>query len=308
MRFAYVGNFSAPYSTENDVARALRNRGHVVTQIPEQSLDWTEVPSKAEGADVFLWTRTAGFDPPDLSTQDWALKRLDIPTVGYHLDRWWGLDREADVYRSPWFTQDLLCTAHGSDQWEKHGIRHRWFPPGVSEQWTKPGHFRNHLRSEVAFVGNMESYGHLEWAPYRRRLASELRKRFSLNIFPGRNRKAIRGEQLTDLYTSGKVFIGDSCLVNSPERYWSDRVPETCGRGGFLIHPDVVGLKQQHPDLVTYTLGDFDELCDLVAYYLEHDDLRKGIAVENRRHVLAHHTYEHRVDQLVQTLKDEGML
>ena len=60
MRFAYVGNFAARHSTENEVAYALRHNGHEVVQIPEQNLDWTEVPKLAEGCDVFLWTRTAG--------------------------------------------------------------------------------------------------------------------------------------------------------------------------------------------------------------------------------------------------------
>ena len=306
MRFAYVGNFDAPYSTENDVARALRNNGHEVVRIAEQNLDWTEVPKLAEGCDVFLWTRTAGFDPPDLTTQDWALKRLDMPTVGYHLDRWWGLNREADIIRSPFFGVDLLCTAHGSPEWEKHGYRHRWFPPAISREWTEPGTFRNQWASEIGFVGNLIGYGHEEWAPYRRAIADKFRKR--LRVFPGPGKRAIRGKSLADIYASGKVFIGDSCLVGEPIRYWSDRVPESLGRGGFLIHPDVVGLKQQHPDIVTYTLGDLDELVELVDYYLGHDELRAGIAAENRRHVLAHHTYEHRMEGLVDTLKLEGLL
>lgn len=303
MIFAYVGNYQARHSTENDVARALENTGHQVIRIPEQSLNWGEVPRLAYGADVFMWTRTAGFDPPDLESQTRALSALDIPTVGYHLDRWWGLDRETSIGVSPWFTLDLLCTADGSDKWEEHGINHRWFPPAISSRWLAPGVYRRFYQSDVAFVGNLLNYGHAEWAPYRKKLAETFP---NLRVFPGPGQKAIRGEPLADVYASGKVFIGDSCLVGNPPRYWSDRIPETLGRGGFLIHPDVVGLSQQHPELVTYTLGDFDELADLVAYYLDHDELRAGIAAECKRHVSAHHTYEHRMARLVDILQGEG--
>jgi hypothetical protein len=264
----------------------------------------------AEGHDVFLWTRTAGFDPPDLTTQEWALKRLDIPSVGYHLDRWWGLDREADIWRSPFFSVDLLCTAHGAPEWAEHGFRHRWFPPAISREWTKPGTFKPRYRSEVAFVGNLEGYGHAEWAPQRAELAQRLRQEYGsrFRVFPGQGKAAIRGEALADLYASGQVFVGDSCLVGDPERYWSDRIPETLGRGGFLLHPEVVGQRQQFPDLETYDLGNLNMLVELIDYYLEHADLRKGIAEENRRHVLAHHTYEHRMERLVETLQTEGLI
>jgi len=305
MIFAYVGNFHARYSTENDVARALRNNGHQVVQINEKNLHWPDVPRLVDGADVFLWTRTAGFDPPNIADQADALEQLDVPKVGYHLDRWWGLDREPAIHESPWFTLDLLCTADGSDRWDEAGINHRWFPPAISAKWLTPGHYRRHLQSDVAFVGNLLGYGHQEWAPYRQ----AIHDRFpNLRLFPQPGQKAIRGEPLADVYASGRVFIGDSCLVGDPPRYWSDRIPETLGRGGFLIHPEVVGLRLHHPDLVTYTLGDLDELAELVDYYLAHDDLRKGVAEENRRHVSAHHTYEHRMERLVDVLQGEGLI
>ena len=311
MRFAYVGNFKAPYSTENDVARALRNNGHHATQIPEQSLDWSALPDLVAGHDVFLWTRTAGYDPPDLTVQDWALHKLrdrGVPSVGYHLDRWWGLDRESSIVQSPFFTVDLLCTAHGAEEWGEHGYRHRWFPPAVSRQWTEPGTYRKQWESRVAFVGNLEGYGHQEWQPYRRRIAETFQDYPGWKVFPGPGKRAIRGKSLADIYASGRVFIGDSCLAGDPVRYWSDRVPETLGRGGFLIHPDVVGLEGQYPELVTYTLGDFDDLREMVDYWLAHDELRRGVAEENKRWVLSHHTYEHRMEWLVEVLEEEGLI
>lgn len=85
--------------------------------------------------------------------------------------------------------------------------------------------------------------------------------------------------------------------------YASDRVPETLGRGGFLIHPAVEGVTDgshftDGTHLVTWPLGDWDGLDDKIRYYLEHDTARRRIAAAGREHVLSHHTYSVRVRQL----------
>ncbi len=52
----------------------------------------------------------------------------------------------------------------------------------------------------------------------------------------------VRGHDLNNCYASCKVVVGD-CFGAGTPNYWSDRVPETCGRYGLLIHPAVDGLK-----------------------------------------------------------------
>ena len=117
-------------------------------------------------------------------------------------------------------------------------------------------------------------------------------------MFPTPGRPGIRGKDLQDLYASVKVLIGDSCLAGGIGRYWSDRVPETTGRGGFLIHPQVVGLEIQHPDLATYPLGDFAALDKLIDRYLRNPDQRAESATINRTHTLEVHTYQQRMRRL----------
>ena len=54
-----------------------------------------------------------------------------------------------------------------------------------------------------------------------------------------------RNAQLNNLYANSKIAIGDSvCIGFNHERYWSDRVFETIGRGGFIIHPYIKGLEE----------------------------------------------------------------
>lgn len=299
MKVSYVGNFSVPYSTETHIAKAWENLGHTVERIPEQNLDWDALEPLGE---IFMWTRTAGFDPPDKQTQANALKRIDVPTVGYHLDRWWGLDREWWIDDSPFFGVDLLCTADGGhdEAWRAKGINHAWFPPAILSDEMKPGIYRTRFKADVGFVGNLTDYGHKEWAPYRRELYSILKRTFgtSFKVFPGQGPQ-IRGRDLADLYASVRVLVGDSCLVGNPSYYWSDRVPETLGRGGFLIHPHVIGLEEEFPDLMTYTLGDFSELVSKIQSALDAPSIRLENTIINRAHVAAFHTYEQRLARLL---------
>lgn len=313
MQVSYVGNFDPSWSTENHIARALENLGHTVQRIPEQRLEWLDLPTIVTG-DFLLWTRTGGFDPPDHQRQIDAVKAVKVPVIGYHLDRWWGLNREATERgpaapdASPWFwATDFICTADGGHdwKWKELGIKHYWFPPAILSDETDPGTYSPpHRGVDVAFVGNLQNYGHTEWAPYRRQLYSVLKAKYgnSFQVYPRRGQKQVRGRHLADLYATVPVLIGDSCLVGEPERYWSDRIPETTGRGGYLIHPFVEGLQEQHPDLMTYPLGDFERLTKMVDAALEDSELRQVMARRNCIHTKINHTYEVRMQRLISLL------
>lgn len=309
MRFAYVGNFDPPHSTENHVAKAAENLGHSVTRIPEQRLEWLELPNLVNDHDLMLWTRTGAFEPPDQERQRTALRAVTIPKVGYHLDRWWGLARQ-DTEMGPtspnpscFFTElDLLCTADGGNHpW---AVRHEWMPPAILSDEMTPAEPMQRYAVDVAFVGNLEDYGHAEWKGYRHELWGALTNHYGRRFrsFPGRGRPAIRGRELAALYASTKVNVGDSCLVGNPPRYWSDRIPETLGRGGYLIHPEVEGLSDEYPHLLTYPLGDFDRLLRMIDAALADPVMRHAMVEMNRDWVRDHHTYEHRLRRLLELI------
>ena len=294
--------------------RALESLDVEVVQLQESGYDWTNLKQDTQGADFMLWTRTAGYDPTDMDGQWLAVKSLGIPTVGYHLDRFWGIlgdGRQHAINRSPFFHQDLVCTADGGHQqeWGDAGVNHRWYPPAVLREEAQVGEPSDRWRADVAFVGNLVSYGHVEWQSYRRSLYKYLSTKYRRNrfrVFPAGREPAIRGKDLQDLYASVKVVVGDSCLAGGIERYWSDRIPETCGRGGFLIHPEVVGLAGEYPHLVTYPLENFAVLGGLIDRYLADDEERGRVATLNRQHVLDGHTYQHRMIRLIAEIEQLG--
>lgn len=328
MRVLYVGNHSTPHSTESHLVRALEANGHEVIAVQESPVAFQAVPRQASRhhPDFVLWTHTHGLAPePTHPRQQQMLDQLaalGVPTVAYHLDRWWGLDREQQVFDEPFFRCDLVCTADGGHdaEWVKAGVNHVWFPPAVLSSECVPGRVRPEYRSEIAFVGSWQGGYHDEWT-HRSDLVRFLRDNYGdrVRFWPRPGEHAIRGRDLCDLYASVDVVVGDSCLVPNADgspcvRYCSDRIPETIGRGGFLLHPFVPGilygdgLWSSGDDCEGWTLGDWDHLGERIETWLTLPVERERVARRGRAHTLEHHSYERRMVQLVDSMTAEGLL
>lgn len=307
MRVAYIGNFGVSFSTESHVALSLESLGHHVSRHQENEVDWAFVPVHAEAGeyDFVLWTHTHGF--ADESKHDACLEYLaacrsrGIPTVGYHLDKWWGLEREAQT-TEPFFQQDIVCTADGGHaaEWAAIGTNHVWMPPAVVHTEVGRGNARSDWRGKVGFVGGWKNYGHDEVWPWRRTVVGETFRRYgsAMRLFP--QGAAVRGWDLNDVYAGLDVVLGDSCLAGGATHYWSDRVPETLGRGGFLLHPTVQGLAEAFdgcPLPATYNVGDLAQVWDLIDYWADaaRAGERREMTDEAIEFVRKHHTYRVRM-------------
>jgi hypothetical protein len=160
--------------------------------------------------------------------------------------------------------------------------------------------------NDVIFVGS-RGY-HPEW-PYRPKLIDWLRdtygERFT-HVGGDGDTGTIRGSDLNKLYASSKVAVGDTlCLNFDYPDYWSDRVYETLGRGGFLIHPRVPGMDRHFKDyrhLAFYQYGNFGQLKDEIDFWLEHDADREHVRREGHELVKAEHTYAHRWETILETV------
>jgi len=339
LSFAFIGNFDPPHSTENELARALINNGHSVGQAQEGTpgdldalIEWLQhPPADLRPVDVVLWTRTASLAEKSGTERYWKLlataRQAGVPVVGYHLDRWWGLARQAEIEMDPFFRVDLLVSPDGGhdEQWEKAGVNHVWFPPGISARHCRLGTPRPEFTSDIAFVGSWQGGYHPEDV-YRPALINWLKRNYDRRVkfWPEPGQHAIRGDDLTDLYASVKVVVGTSCLAPKVDgtpmtHYWSDRIPETLGRGGLLVHPHVDGLwdhfKMRHTPIISYTVGDLDRMGHVIdaAFEMTGSAAINGLTPDEHRQrqcdfVREHHSYETRMRQLVDLLTERGML
>ncbi len=311
----YVGNFRPVHSTENHVRDALTALGYDVIPLQEdETAAWDSLGAierlEAYEPTFVLWTHTLGLAPG--AGFNWVKhwRERGRTTVGYHLDRWIGLGREDALDSEPFFRQDLVCTADGghAQGWQDRGITHVWMPPAVARtEAEREGVFREEFDYDVVFVGSWQNYHPDDW-PYRRLLVEKLLERYA-----GRFRPFccnFRGQDLADLYRTARVVVGDSCLAGDATHYWSDRIPETLGRGGLLVHPYVDGIGDWYRpglDLLTYRLGDWADLFEKIDWALDNEIGRHLIARTGRATVVDRDLYEHRmgaVEKLVAARSD----
>lgn len=157
----------------------------------------------------------------------------------------------------------------------------------------------------VVFVG---SKGYHPEFPYRLRLLLWLERTYGEEFtqFGGGGVGNVRGHDLNRVYASTKVVVGDTlCLGFDYPDYFSDRVFETTGRGGFIIHPRIRGIERcfvEDEEIVLYTYGDFDELQEKIDYYLEHDEERERIRLAGHERTKRDHTYTERWTTILETI------
>lgn len=312
MRVVFYGNFAVSYSSESHHAAALEELGHEVIRLQEPKVHADQICETALAADLFVWIKTHGWSTPgDMHRTLRRLREAQVPAISYHLDLYMPLRRWAQYKSDPYlmeldhfFTVDRLMA-----DWlnQNTPVKGHYLPAGVHGPECYPAEPTSPHGNQVIFVGQ-RNY-HPEW-PYRPKLIDWLHNVYGnqfTRIAGDTPAGTTRGHDLNRLYASSKVAVGDTLCPNFdyPD-YWSDRVYETLGRGGFLIHPHVPGMEQHFTDgehLVFYRYGDFDQLRTLINHYLANDEAREQIRKAGHEHVKANHTYAHRWQQILDTVR-----
>lgn len=298
----FLGNFRVDYSSESHHAKTLEALGHTVKRMQESEAKSEDILSSAIKSDLFIWIHTHGWRTPGKFEMEHILKTLkdfNIPTMTYHLDLWFGLQRQKDLEKYPiyknighFFTVDKKMS-----DWfnKKTEVKGHYLPAGVFDQECS---FREvNKKHDIIFVGSRKY--HPEWQ-YRTKLIDWLEDTYKNKFehYGNGGIKSVRGIELNKLYWTTKVVVGDTLCINfNYPDYWSDRIYETMGRGGFIIHPYVSGLEREFEDkkhLVFYEYGNFEQLKKLIDYYLENDEEREKIRKAGHELVKTKYTYKNR--------------
>lgn len=322
MKIAYVGNFTQAHCTEVHLAQTLENLGHIVTRLQENGFTADELGNiLAQGNyELFLFTRTWG-ETVTLEHLS-QLRERQIPSASYHLDLYVGLSRkylhgnnslEQMLQTDPFWRTDFVFTPDGDPKsqavFEANGVNHVYIKPGVFKPECVMSKSTGY-KYDVLFVGGGDKlgsphiYGHPEWN-YRNELIQWLYDTYDDRFTKfGHPQETIRNDKLNQLYADTKVVVGDSVCLDGFKHtyYWSDRVYETIGRGGFLIHPYIKGLEEEFTDgetIVFYEYGNYEQLKEKIDYYLEHDKEREKIRRAGQKLVKTKATYDDRMKQMI---------
>lgn len=312
MKISYVGNFSQQHCTEVHLAATLESLGHSVIRIQENNSNpfWQE---EVLNSDLFLFTRTWG----NLVTIEHLenFKNHGVNTVSYHLDLYIGLKRQEGLKNDPFWRTDFVFTPDGDPEsqkiFESMGINHFYMKPGVFKNECKilePNNDKT-INGDIVFVGS-GAYMHKEW-PYRKQLIQWLKKNYKTQFKKyGHPERTIRNEELNQLYSNSKVVVGDSlCLNFKKPYYWSDRVYETLGRGGFIIHPYIKGMDEEFKDgenIVFYDFNNWNQLKEKIDFYLAYPARRKAIQNNGFKFVKNNSTYHNRLSKMLEIVTLEG--
>lgn len=286
MKILYLGNFGNVGSNyvEEDIKSALEELGHEV--IPVHEKDVKTVPNTK--ADMLLfhkagvgkyislaeWIEVLNhvvckkvmwfFDPIQLFRQ----RETDIETIAEYIDYGFLVD---DTWRRRHKFNNLYSL--------KEGI-------GTVYQ----GKVRDEFKFDIVFVGSL--YGK------REEFAGRLKGRYGNRFHVASN---CYGQDLADLSVSTKIIVAPDFPTN--EFYWSSRFYLTLGLGGFMVHPDCYGLRDEFEEGKHFAgYKGMNELFMTIDYYLEHEEERKQIQMEGQVRCLEVATFQHRLQTMLDTI------
>lgn len=330
MKIAFLGNFRVDYTSETHHKKSLEALGHEVIPLQESEATSEKILDVSMNSDMLVWVHTHGWNTPGHISMENVLKYLKkatIPTVTYHLDLWFGLRRQQDLDKDPiykniqyFFTCDKKMADWFNEETDVEGV---YLPAGVFHEDMQLD-LNAPKTKDVVFVGS-RNY-HPEW-PYRPKLVDWLKATYGdrfTHVGGDSPTGIIRGKELTKLYNETKVVVGDSLVLGfSYPYYWSDRLYETAGRGGFQIFPQITGIQDEYEtydfkvddamfwdknpapvELVTYEFDNFTMLKQRIDYYLEHDEIRDEIRKNAYERTLKDHTYIERWKKIIETVNE----
>lgn len=284
MKILYIGKFEKLWDEEY-IARSFEMLGHQVIRVDEKAI---KIPDtiRAEMPDIVLFAKLQ-------ITSSIAIlktcKELNITTICWIFDLYWGYTREPQIKHLQAFKADIVITTDGGhdQKFKDLGINHHCVRQGI---YKPECYLTEGTRAlDVIFVGSHNPNNQ------RQEIINKLQQDFNLKWFGRENTNEIRSVALNDLFANSKIVVGDS--VFSPY-YWSNRVVETLGRGGFLIHREVQGLKVEYPFIVTYT--DYEDLKAKIQYYLEHDKEREELRKKNFEWVRDNYTCDKQCAKIIE--------
>jgi glycosyltransferase involved in cell wall biosynthesis/2-polyprenyl-3-methyl-5-hydroxy-6-metoxy-1,4-benzoquinol methylase/Flp pilus assembly protein TadD len=303
---------ASPITTGRYLERAARKKHTVVTtglRCPEQVLDgWgfkmpapayaphdvdlplqesyremlNRLPERFE-PDLYLWVDSGMKEVPA------DIEALHCPKACYLIDTHVAPKPRIEIARH--FDYTFLAQKAQVEAFRREGIaRVRWLPLACSrELHDLPKGERIY---DVSYVGGLDG----DATDRRRNLVSKVKARF-----PNSKIGRYWPDEMAGAYAQSKIVF-NACV----NRDVNMRVFEAMASGALLITDEADGLEDLFEDgvhLVIYR--DDKDALDVIDYYLRHDEDRERIALAGMSSVLERHTYDHRLQEIVDTVARE---
>ena len=258
-------NLNWPTSSQ-DIFRSRKDSiASVISQLPDK---WYP--------DFYFWIET-GLDPYPAD-----LDILDIPKVCYLIDSHLHLEKHIKIAKN--FDYIFIAQKEYISSFKEAGITEvHWLPLACDpEIHAKTDVEKSH---DVVFVGSLTD-------PRRVDLLKKIDANFDLSV----ERKFM--DEMAETFSKGRIVFN-----NAIKNDLNMRVFEALCSGSLLVTDPADGLEdffQEGKHLAIYK--DETDLLEKVHYYIDRPEEREAIADEGRHEVLEKHTYEHRIQSIMETL------
>ncbi len=291
MKILYIAKHNNGHNDdEGAISWALTQLGHDVIEVDENDKYAVQVK-----ADLALFHKCRMFR---------TLHKLNMPKVFWYFDlvdwpdptiqgrcnlrKWWmreaihitdlGFCTDGD-----WVSKDttgkLVWLTQGADERAaKMYVEEETYPPLlITAMSNRCGVERYNFVKKLKQHYNGTQLNHIEWGTYR--------------------------DDLGITIAGSKIVIAPDAPVT--DRYWSNRVYTSLGFGAFMLHPYSEGLTKHYGNLAHIIYyHSREELYDLIDYYLDRPLARRTISINALYKTLKNHTYKHRCEQLLDTVKE----
>ena len=293
MRIAYVANHGrGDLDDEGAIAHALRMLGHKVLCVPERTFS-----GSCPRADFLLChhinrdSRSGNLAAARMPVVFWCFDLTEFPDAAL---------AERNAHRVRWIKEMTeLCTVGfmTDGDWVAKDTSGKlvWLLQGFDDRVAaQPYH------PTVAFDLLLTA------AKWR---CGDGRNQFIRDVlvrYGARLRHLTSGayrEDLAALIARAKVVLCPDAPVS--DRYWSNRVWWSTGLAGFTLHPYCARLAEMYEhdkEIVYYTTR--DNLYSKIEYALQNPDYCRKVAEAGRVRTLAQHTYRHRCEVLIRTVRE----
>lgn len=163
--------------------------------------------------------------------------------------------------------------------------------------------FNKELEEDILFVGNTRGY-------FRKIIQDVLCTDYDVSIYGAEwesyvDEKYLKGEfipnnELHKYYSSCKILLNDHLDTMKKYDYISNRIFDALACETLIISDKVDSLELFEGAVITY--DDVDDLNNKLKFYLGHDDERKSKVKLGRKIVLENHTFEKRVEYIINCL------
>jgi hypothetical protein len=297
-KIIYLGHKDRKYKEiEDGVIDSLKLMGYKVILFDDQEYKPEEVIEACKGAKMFLFhkggflTKSETEMYASIDKLIYTLSKIDCKKVLWFVDKVW-MEREIFIDRIINYVDYSFFTD------ETFLRRHKIFNAYSLKQGCQIKRFKGKknpaFECDVAFIGSI--YG--ERQMFVKALGSLLGDKF-------RTYNEIRDQDFADLCKSAKIIISPNYPMD--DFYWSNRIYEVLGNGGFMFHPNFAGLKDEGIKEGEHYIGytNWLDVEDKLEYLLSKkaDKLIKSITKQGQKEVVINHTYLQRCRKILEIVK-----